>query len=223
MITKIGTYIAGALLGLLIGMPTVRADLVFEVTNQTVAATWPYQQVVGMYKFTNTGSQTVKITDLQSSCRCTVPKLDKREYAPGESGELQAVFTVGDQRGSQHKIITLTTDQPSQPTAQVTLDTDIPDVPGLSRLLLYWHTGTELAPQTVDVTLPADVPLDKVEVDAGTIPFTVVLKTIEDGKHYQVVVTPTSTAGKFQNTDVKVIVKLKDGTTRARTFQVIIS
>ncbi len=46
-----------------------------------------------VYKFKNIGDGILKISRVQSTCGCTVPKLKKKEYAPGESGEVKVTYT----------------------------------------------------------------------------------------------------------------------------------
>jgi hypothetical protein len=45
-----------------------------------------------VYTFTNTGSAPLIIGDISSTCGCTVPRLEKNQFAPGERGELKIVF-----------------------------------------------------------------------------------------------------------------------------------
>jgi hypothetical protein len=40
------------------------------------------------FNFVNRGKETIEITDVRPSCGCLSPKVDKRRYAPGESGFL---------------------------------------------------------------------------------------------------------------------------------------
>lgn len=46
----------------------------------------------GVIAFTNTGGGTLVIRDVKSSCGCTVPALAKKEYAPGETGEISVRY-----------------------------------------------------------------------------------------------------------------------------------
>ncbi len=41
------------------------------------------------FKFKNTGQGPLKITNVKSTCGCTVAQLEKKEYAPGESASAQ--------------------------------------------------------------------------------------------------------------------------------------
>ncbi|MGD0785054.1 MAG: DUF1573 domain-containing protein [Sedimentisphaerales bacterium] len=59
------------------------------------------------FKFTNVGKDVLKIDRLQGSCKCTVPDLQKKEYAPGESGEITVQFHSPKFQGatSQHVMV----------------------------------------------------------------------------------------------------------------------
>ena len=63
------------------------------------------------YSFTNESDQVVTIESVRSSCGCTVPELKKRDYAPGESGTIEAVFSFGTRTGLQRKTISVVTDE----------------------------------------------------------------------------------------------------------------
>ncbi len=44
------------------------------------------------FKFTNTGSEPLVISDAKASCGCTVPRKPEKPVLPGEVGELDVVF-----------------------------------------------------------------------------------------------------------------------------------
>ena len=198
------------------------AKLHFEATEQTLPTKWSDAKVEAVYKFTNTGNETVRVTDMQSSCGCTVPVLDKKEYKPGESGELKAVFTPGDKVGPQVKTITLKTDLKEQPAIELTFKTDVPALPGLEPQLIYWNRGDKLEPKSIAVTLSPDVPLDKIEITPKDSDFTATLKTIEEGKKYEIVVAPPKGVDKVTRLEIPVIIHLKDGTMRTRTASAMV-
>jgi hypothetical protein len=103
------------------------------------------------------------------------------------------------------------------------MDTNVPEVPGLSTLLVHWSTGTDATAQTVEVTFPLDVPLDKIDLTGQGKEFKAELKTVTAGQHYQVVVTPAADMKLFHQVTIKVTLHLKDGTTRARSFMAMVS
>ena len=68
------------------------------------------QVVEEVFKFTNTGSSNLIISDAQASCGCTVPNYPKGEnIAPGEGGEITVRFNTDGRVGPGMKTVTLTT------------------------------------------------------------------------------------------------------------------
>lgn len=59
------------------------------------------------FRFTNTGSSPLIITNVQASCGCTTPEYSKNPIAPGEKGMVKVVFNSAGQPGKQHKIVTV--------------------------------------------------------------------------------------------------------------------
>ncbi len=65
------------------------------------------------FKFTNVGKSMLNIRTLKSTCGCTVFKLDKKDYGPGESGEISVDFNSTGRRGSQQKSIVVFSNDPT--------------------------------------------------------------------------------------------------------------
>jgi hypothetical protein len=60
------------------------------------------------FKFTNTGDEVLKVEQPESTCPCTIGRLTKTEYAPGESGVVKVTeFRVPKDEGTttQHLIV----------------------------------------------------------------------------------------------------------------------
>jgi len=104
-------------------------------------------QAEAVFHFTNTGDETVIIKDVRSSCGCTIPKLEKKEYAPGESGEIHAVFTFGARVGTQMKRISVETDGPGNRSYELNMVTHIPEWVELEPRILRWKANTPATPQ----------------------------------------------------------------------------
>lgn len=74
---------------------------------------------------TNAGSETLTITQVRSSCGCTVPSIDKRELSPGEQTELTAVFDSGRFQGPVSKNIYVYSNDPSSPITRLSIHADV--------------------------------------------------------------------------------------------------
>ena len=60
------------------------------------------------YKFTNSGTGDLVISDAKASCGCTVPNYTKEPVKPGATGEVSVVFDSTGKSGSVSKTVTLT-------------------------------------------------------------------------------------------------------------------
>jgi len=65
------------------------------------------------YKFTNIGKTTLIINAVNTSCGCTAPRIDKKEYAPGEKGTIPVKFDTRGYNGPTTKTITLSLNDPN--------------------------------------------------------------------------------------------------------------
>lgn len=75
------------------------------------------------FRFTNTGSEPLVITNAVGSCGCTVPEYPKHPIAPGETGELRIEYKPGKQEGKQNKTVTVTANtEPSQTVLRILAD-----------------------------------------------------------------------------------------------------
>ena len=59
------------------------------------------------FRFKNTGSKPLVISNVTASCGCTVPETPKKPYAPGETGVIKASFNSTGKPGSQSKQVTV--------------------------------------------------------------------------------------------------------------------
>jgi hypothetical protein len=69
------------------------------------------------FKFTNTGKSDLIISNVTSSCGCTVPDFPKTPIKPGESHKIDVKFDSEGRRGFQNKTVTISSN--TQPSTQV--------------------------------------------------------------------------------------------------------
>ena len=60
------------------------------------------------YSFTNTGNETLVLSDAKGSCGCTVPKWPREPIAPGQSAEITVEFNSKNKKGKRNQKVTLT-------------------------------------------------------------------------------------------------------------------
>lgn len=66
------------------------------------------EKVQHVYKYTNTGTEPLIISNAKGSCGCTVPKWDKEPLAPGESAEIVVEFNSKNKKGKRNQKVTIT-------------------------------------------------------------------------------------------------------------------
>lgn len=69
------------------------------------------------FKFTNTGKSDLIISNVSTSCGCTVPDFPKTPVKPGESHKIDVKFDSEGRRGYQNKTVTINSN--TQPSTQV--------------------------------------------------------------------------------------------------------
>lgn len=69
------------------------------------------------FKFTNTGKSDLILSNVSTSCGCTVPDFPKTPIKPGESHRIDVKFDSDGRRGYQNKTVTINSN--TQPNTQV--------------------------------------------------------------------------------------------------------
>ncbi|MBZ0171553.1 MAG: DUF1573 domain-containing protein, partial [Phycisphaerales bacterium] len=103
-------------------------EIRFESLMHDFGDIWDHEKVTHKFEFSNVGAETLTVTDVRSSCGCTVPELTKKVYAPGESGEVTVIFNPANRSDKQHKVITVTTNSKTTPTARLTITSNVTKV-----------------------------------------------------------------------------------------------
>jgi hypothetical protein len=180
---------------LLTALPAV-AQLRWEKPVQSFERAPGDPAVETTYAFKNTGTAPVTIKRVRSSCGCTAADLDKRTYAPGESGEITAKFTLGDRRGLHVVGVTVTTDDKSAPPTELRLQVHIIDPLKVEPALVWWRVGAAPEPKVVQLTA-AESRAVKVKSVTSTNPrITAKLETAAAGQRYRLTIAPQDTASK---------------------------
>jgi hypothetical protein len=86
------------------------------------------KSLVHVFKFTNSGTDILKIGRVTSSCGCTAALVSKDSLKPGEQGELKVTFNTSGYEGDITKYIYIETNDPANPRIQIGVSASI-DVP----------------------------------------------------------------------------------------------
>lgn len=98
------------------------------------------------FRFKNSGTAVLNVEpNIDSSCGCTVPKLAKTEYAPGEEGEISVTFSAGSAPATVKKYMTVHSNDPKHPTEQLAIVAKIVPRVGFEPARLKLFTNAENA------------------------------------------------------------------------------
>lgn len=171
------------------------AGLDFPDKLREIHAPPDVKTVTAEFEFTNRSDKPVRVAKYDPGCSCIAVRIKdgKLRYAPGEAGLIRAEFDMGNFSGMVDKKVALWLDDDpdDKPSVSLTVRVHIPVLVSLEPKTLKWDLNGEGKPQTIRITMHYDKPIRVTSVTASTEAFKHELKTIEEGKAYDLVVTPT--------------------------------
>ncbi len=155
--------------------------------------------VTAEFPFTNKGDKPVTIAKTDPGCSCLKVEISggKLKYAPGESGVVRTTFEMGNFSGTVDKMVALWIDDdaPDKPSKQLTVRVNIPVLVGIEPKTLKWDVGAKPEPQTIEIRMAEGKPIHVVGVKSSSESFSCEVKTVEQGKKYDLIVTPKDLNG----------------------------
>ena len=193
---------AKAILGavFLSALSSAQAQLSFEKMEMEFHPKATDAEVIANFKYENKGKKPIKITSVKSSCGCTVASSKQDEVKPGEKGEVTANFKIGGRTGLQQKAITVTTDDPDQPTINLMLKADIPVALEIQPNFIFWDSGEAPNPKTITVKAGKDVTVTTLDVTSSAPEFTTKVDKGSAPGEFKVTVTPKDTKQMLNST-----------------------
>jgi hypothetical protein len=174
------------------------AGLKFDKLKQELDAPPDATLIKAEFTFVNDGKDPVTVTKADAGCSCVTAKFqgDKMVYAPGETGSLEATFDMSNFSGTAEKQIGVWQkgDAEDHPSAMLSIQVRIPVLIVAEPKTLFWDIGAPAEPKTVTLTMNHSEPIHILEVSGANPNYTQVLKTIEDGRKYELVITPKDTS-----------------------------
>ena len=190
--------ICGAVL--LGAVATAPAQLTWEKTQIDLQPKPGEKDAVAVFRYENKGKTTVNITNVRSSCGCTVASLKKNDVAPGEKGELTATFKIGGRTGVQQKTVTVETDHPDQPLTNLVLQATIAQALEIVPSFVFWEKGEAVKPKQIKVKAGKEVNVTKLDVTSSSPDFTAKVEKGSGAGEFVINVAPTNTDGPLAST-----------------------
>lgn len=173
------------------------ATLKFDATTKEIKAEADARTVTTDFSFKNESDQEVVIDRYDAACTCINAQIKggKLVYKPGETGVIRAAFDMSLFSGAVDKSVAvwLKGDPEQKPSIVLTTHIVIPVLVQVEPKTLIWEVGEKPEPKTVTVTMDHSEPIRVTGVSGADSRFTQELKVIEEGKKYEVKVTPAAT------------------------------
>ncbi|MDQ6860824.1 MAG: DUF1573 domain-containing protein [Verrucomicrobiota bacterium] len=181
-------------------LASANAQLTWEKSEVELHPKAGAEEAVAQFRYTNKGDKPIKITNVRTSCGCTVATLKKNDVAPGESGEVTATLKIGGRTGMQQKIVTVETDDPSHPSFNLILKADVAQALEIQPPFVSWNAGEEPKAKTITVKAAKDIPITKIDVAASTPEFVTKVEKGSGAGEFKIDVTPKSTTTPLNGT-----------------------
>jgi hypothetical protein len=203
------------LLTLLSSLAIARADLSWDKQLQEFHVVPEDKSVIAHFTFKNTGTESLTIKRVTTSCGCTSAKLEKNTYAPGETGDIEVKFIIGLRRGPQRKMISVTSSDKQE--WRLELRCWIHDPLTVSPALVYWKAGATPEAKVVKLTAGPGQPINIKSAKSSSPRFKTALATVKPGEEYALTVTPADTS---ESTSAEVIIETDIPTAAPRSYKV---
>lgn len=169
----------------------------FDTKLRELDATADAKTIAVEFSFTNRGDKPSKIRKYHASCSCMAAMIGdgKLEYVPGESGVIRINFDLGNLSGTVEKnvLVFIDDDPDSRPSVSLVTRIHIPTVVAVEPKTLTWPIDGAPGTKTVRITMNHDRPVRVTAVSSSSEVYTHELRTIEEGKRYELDVTAKDT------------------------------
>jgi hypothetical protein len=166
------------------------AGLTFEKSLLELQVAPDARMAVADFNFENATNKPVRITRYDKTCSCASVQISdgKLNYLPGEKGSVRATFDLSALAGVVDKMIViwLEGDAAAKPSVTLTARINVPLLVVIDAKTLKWSVGSEPRPQKIEIRMNHTKPI-------RIVSFKTEMKTVEEGKHYQLWATPSST------------------------------
>ena len=105
------------------------AEIEFEKDTHDYGTIKQNANGVYEFKFKNTGTQPLMISNAKGSCGCTVPEWPREPIAPGESGVIKVKYDTK-RPGPFSKSVTLQSNAVNEPTKTIRIKGNVEEVAG---------------------------------------------------------------------------------------------
>lgn len=164
------------------------------------------------FKLENDGNSVVKILDIKTSCGCTIAKMDKSVYKPGERGTINGTITLPNSVGVKEEEIKILTDSIASSTLSLFLKIIIPKTINLKPGLILWKLNEPSFEKESRIKLFDSAILLSSMCNSENFQFKI-KQEVNDASSYIITVKAINTS-KIVHGEIILKIKTKDGNER---------
>ena len=103
----------------------IGAKIFFPETQHDFGIVKEGQKVEYTFKFQNTGTESLIIKDVKTSCGCTAAVVSDNTIKPGQDGSIKVDFNTKNRSGRNSKSITVVSNDTKEPNKVITIYADV--------------------------------------------------------------------------------------------------
>lgn len=131
-------------------------DLTFPSKKITFEGRIEENSHVVTIPFTNTSTGPITVVDIQTGCGCVTSQLEKRIYAPGESGEISLTLEYRERTGAIRRKITVACraeGDASNTSQDISIEGTVPSPLKMSSLIVNWNAGEPVTTKAISLSI----------------------------------------------------------------------
>lgn len=164
------------------------AGLSWESTEQAIQPSAGGEvRAMASFPFRNVGKDPIVLTTVKTSCQCAAAVVEKKEYGPGEQGEV--VMTISRRGRSGNQVATALVKTGDGKTVILTMKILAADFLKVKPPFVVWKRG-ESAAKELDVEVAAGAAVNKLTAFSTNPNFDITVDPVESGKRYRIHIVP---------------------------------
>ena len=146
-----------------------------------------------VFSFSNSGSSTLEILEVEPTCGCQKVFLTTKQIEPGHSGQLEMVVDTTVMTGSVTESVSIITNDPSRPSILLTIKAEVQPEVSLSRPSVYFGDlpkGEEVTEEVI-LSIPEGISTRILSAESSDESVSVRLEPVpeSDGKQIKLIAT----------------------------------
>ncbi len=179
-----------------IGKSLQAGDLIFFPASQVLEAEPGELTAEVSFSVKNRGKSPVGIIRLESGCECLSVSIDHDPVPAGGVATITGLFDIKQLRGASEKRISVLVDNQSRPVF-LTTRIEIDEIYSIEESMTSWAVGGEAVTKVVEFRVLRNRPIHILSAESKRKEVTCEVETIEEGRSYNLKLTPDSTASSL--------------------------